>query len=859
MKKALLTLLFGFTAYLTYAFNPIVRNFSKETYRGGTQTWDIVQGAGGEMYFANNSGVLEFDGRDWKLRRLNNYTSVRSLYYDRSEPALYAGGTNELGRFRCTPEGVVYESLLDSLNVSVTEIWNIAKDGAGDLVFEDKSVRYTLRSGGMERCDIERETAGDVFCTAENASFYAEGTTSDGVYIHRKEDGQTYHLTTRNGLQNNTVLSMCFDSCGGLWLGLDKGIDYVILSAPFFRLFGAPDNFGTGYASVFYDSFLYLGTNIGVFRIAASKLGDAYSDSDFRRVEGIQGQVWDLRIIDGQLFCCHDKGIYIIEGDRARRHIPLNGCWKLEPLDGGEPLRRLLGSTYEKFFILEKSAGEWRMKGFLDGFRESGKSFFRDGDSSIWFGHHVKGLYRLTLSPDGLTVENAEHFGTADGFPSDRGIYPGIYRGGIIFSTEGGFYRFDGGRAVPEDGLNSLFGEESRNTLMVSESPDRSLRYFWSGGVQAIEYPLRDGGRVLDSLTLGYLSGLRPLGFETTLWLGNGFLMVNTEDGFDVLDSGNLHGGRNRNEVFISEVRLVKEDRTVYSSRGASEPSPLRLNYRQNSLEFSFVEPAYTEDGAVEYSCLMKGSDKAPSPLSTSGTKEYSNLRPGHYTFTVRAYNRHFGGAYSEVSQEVIIARPWFLSWWAILFYALAGMVALYGADRAFRAAADRKAEKIAARRAEEMQKAQMKREFEIKAEDLAASTMNLQRKNELLQKISAEVDRSIDSIRGGEDPRTLLQRLRSLTEMIRSNIEHDTDWKKFQNNFDLVYDDFLKRLETRYPQLSVSDKKICAYLKMDLSSKEMAPLLGMTVRSVEMTRYRLRQKLGLSREDNLSDFLQRF
>ena len=45
----------------------------------------------------------------------------------------------------------------------------------------------------------------------------------------------------------------------------------------------------------------------------------------------------------------------------------------------------------------------------------------------------------------------------------------------------------------------------------------------------------------------------------------------------------------------------------------------------------------------------------------------------------------------------------------------------------------------------------------------------------------------------------------------------------------------------------------------MDLSSKEMAPLLGMTVRSVEMTRYRLRQKLGLSREDNLSDFLQRF
>ena len=103
MKKALLTILLLALSYLTSAFNPVVRNFTKDVYRGGTQTWDIVQGNGGVMYFANNSGVLEFDGRDWKQRRLNNFTSVRSLYYDRSEQSLYAGGTNELGRFRCPP------------------------------------------------------------------------------------------------------------------------------------------------------------------------------------------------------------------------------------------------------------------------------------------------------------------------------------------------------------------------------------------------------------------------------------------------------------------------------------------------------------------------------------------------------------------------------------------------------------------------------------------------------------------------------------------------------------------------------------------------------------------------------------
>ena len=183
MKKALLTLLLATTTILSHAYNPIVRNFSKDVYKGGTQTWDIAQGEGGCMYFANNNGVLEFNGREWTLMRLRNYTSVRSLYYDRNEHALYAGGTNELGRFCCSPSGVKYESLLDSLNVSLTEIWDISRDAAGDLVFEDKSARYILRSGGMERSGIERKETGEVFCTAENDYFRAEGTTSDGVYI----------------------------------------------------------------------------------------------------------------------------------------------------------------------------------------------------------------------------------------------------------------------------------------------------------------------------------------------------------------------------------------------------------------------------------------------------------------------------------------------------------------------------------------------------------------------------------------------------------------------------------------------------------------------------------------------------
>ena len=104
-----------------------------------------------------------------------------------------------------------------------------------------------------------------------------------------------------------------------------------------------------------------------------------------------------------------------------------------------------------------------------------------------------------------------------------------------------------------------------------------------------------------------------------------------------------------------------------------------------------------------------------------------------------------------------------------------------------------------------------------------------------------------------------IIECISRMREEIDSNIRHDDDWKKFERNFDIVYDEYLTRLGDTFPELTVSDKKLCAYLKMGLSSKEIAPLLNLTYRSVEMTRYRLRKKLNLTRDQNLIDFLQRF
>lgn len=145
------------------------------------------------------------------------------------------------------------------------------------------------------------------------------------------------------------------------------------------------------------------------------------------------------------------------------------------------------------------------------------------------------------------------------------------------------------------------------------------------------------------------------------------------------------------------------------------------------------------------------------------------------------------------------------------------------------------------------------------KSQDLATSTMNLIRKNEILLKIKEDLDKLYTYVSGREDEAKMVKLLGKVQKDIRENIEHDDDWQKFEHNFDMVYEDYLKRLGERFPQLTVGDKRLCAYLKMDLCSKDIAPLLNMSVRSVEMARYRLRKKMELSRDVNLTDFLQHF
>jgi DNA-binding CsgD family transcriptional regulator len=153
------------------------------------------------------------------------------------------------------------------------------------------------------------------------------------------------------------------------------------------------------------------------------------------------------------------------------------------------------------------------------------------------------------------------------------------------------------------------------------------------------------------------------------------------------------------------------------------------------------------------------------------------------------------------------------------------------------------------------LKNAQLQSEIDFKNQELTSSAMNLIQKNKLLSTIK----NSLKSLTNDSLTPEMQAQLNRLVRSIDKDLEGVENWSAFAENFDQVHGKFITRLKERFPELTAQEIKFSAYIRMNLNTKEIANLLGISVRGVEIGRYRVRKKLGLSRQDSLSDFLLRF
>lgn len=146
-----------------------------------------------------------------------------------------------------------------------------------------------------------------------------------------------------------------------------------------------------------------------------------------------------------------------------------------------------------------------------------------------------------------------------------------------------------------------------------------------------------------------------------------------------------------------------------------------------------------------------------------------------------------------------------------------------------------------------EIQKAQEL--IELKNKEVVVSALKLIEKEEIIEEFKSSLEKSDWSL----EPARLKKAVKSL------EVDYDQHWKEFEARFVEVNSGFYENLKNEFPNLTPTDEKLCALIKLNFSSKEMAKLLGISIESVHTSRYRLRKKLGLEREDNLTEFVAKF
>lgn len=690
----------------------------------------------------------------------------------------------------------------------------------------------------------------------------AFGTIVDGLYILDEKGQIKEHLNNENALQNNTILAMCNDRFGNLWLGLDSGIDQVSFNNPIEIYLGKGEQLGAVYTAALSGDKLYVGTNRGIF-IYKNTGGKYHFD---RFLDESQGQVWQIKNIDGFLFVGHTSGTFIIKNNKLKKISDISGGYSIRKMIvNGE--QYLIQSTYTSLVIYHKTYKGWEFRNQVVGFIEPSRFIEVDHLGNLWIGHNVKGLYRLNLNANLDSVRTQSYYSHQNGLPTDFYLHVFKIHHRVVFTTGEKLFTWDDieSRLIPFDELNKGLGRFQAGSMIVPVSENR---YWFILKNEAALFEINDyQAKFIYQMMLpvyhvdlvdGY-ENLVPISDEQSLiCLENGFALINNK-GIEINREDSLH------VVF----------RELYAWNAANDNKRILNVEKQRRTLPHFWNNVYFSFSTSENPCAcrlfqykLEGLDTDWSGWSERKEIEYTRLPKGDYRFLVRTFNAH-GILNVPIQFKFTVLPIWYASTLAYGFYFLAGLLIIVLSQYFFRKRINRQHLRIqleadSKRELERQQAIQeiislqnknLHTEISHKNIQLADATISIIRKNELLIEIKKELEKQKNTL-ASKYPGRYFEKI---TSLINKNISSDHDWQMFEALFDQAHQNFFMRLKQAHPELTQSDLKLCAYLKLNLSSKEIAPLLNITNRGVEIRRYRLRKRLGLNVNQNLVEFIMQF
>lgn len=909
---------------------PIVK-YNSTTYNAGNQNWMISQDKNHFIFFANNEGLLEFNGSDWKLYPSPNETIIRSVKVIGNK--VFTGCYMEFGFWTRQPNGQLkYTSLSKTIKNRIQDeeqFWNIlhydqwvifqslsriyiydTKSGEFKIIapkdsivksFSTHSAIYfqTINAGLFEIENGKSKIVSDhpilknnkiinVFATDEGlliqtqfnglykliagnvskfatdadadlsaSSIYSSqllsdgclalGTISNGIFMLTKEGKVKYHISQNRGLSNNTALSLFEDSDKNLWIGLDNGINCINLQSAVKSFSDDTGLFGTVYTSMLYKNKLYIGTNQGLYY-------KNYSGNDnFTFVVGTKGQVYSLFEIAGSLLCGHDSGTFVITDGTARNIFSDSGTWKFETVPSDKNL--ILQGNYYGISVLENVNNQWVFRNKISGFDYSSKHFEILNSNDIYVSHEYKGVYRFRPDSNWRKATKVHSYTTPT---KGKNSSLAKYHNSIYYAYKTGILKLnEKTKQFEKDKLLSLVFEKDEYTSgkLIVDNTDKmwvfSKNYIHYFTLSKLSSDLKQNTIPIPSSLTNSMSG-----YENISHLANSIYLIGTTDGYYIININDL--SFKNYSVSLSNISSSKLNQNA-TSHSITEQGYFAFDH--NNITFSYTVPEYNKYINTEYQYLLDGQQNQWSEWSAKPTVNFKNLSSGSYTFKVRA---KIANSLSEniVVYSFKISKPWYATNLALLVYLIIFSVVIILVNKAYKNYYQKQREKLIEennllleiqeleneQQLMKIRNEQLSEDVDFKNRELAISSMSLIKKNELLAIIKNDLKKSSEE-NGGKN-------IKSIISTIASNISEEDAYNAFKEAFDSNDKDFLKKIKAAHTLLTPQDLRLCAYLRLNLSSKEIAPLLNISVRSVEIKRYRLRKKMDLRHEQGLVEYI---
>lgn len=893
---------------------PSIYNYKLSEYNGASKNWGLAVNSNGELFVANNKGLLHYNGEKWTLNKLPNNTIIRSVAVVGDQ--IFTGSYEEFGYWTKNELGeLLYTSLTHLIKdheFTSEEFWEILPVD-DQLLFRSFSTLYSYKdnrielinppqilsdilvhhddliiAGGTEglfRLEDETlvplenqellvgKTVTDMISLEDeiligtklngcyvldedglrpwnaslnkelklhqlnkmlkfNATQIAFGTIKNGVYLYDFGTDNSQLLNREAGLQNNTVLSM-LKFQDQLWLGLDNGLARAKLNNPITYFTDFSGALGMVYDIAFHQGRLYLGSNTGVFY---------FDDNQLRFVDGSQGHVWDLEVVEGDLLCGHNTGTYRIGPNTFERISDYSGGYGFARIP--EQRSVYIQGTYNGLVKYHKNAdGSWKVSKVND-FEYPIKYLCFETPSVLWAAHAYKGFYRIELDNAYENILSYKEYMHHEA-PSPYNVKLYNIKNQIVLRGEKSWYKYD--PIVDQIVTFEEFQKFNNQELLFFDQ-----NYFWFVNQEG-KKEITHTNLKTDSLSITDFSLNERLApdSQNIIKINDSISYITLSDGFAMVNRNILKGRLDQVLLPIPHINLIKDERTSYPNSRKIIEIP-----HKNSHIISF-EVSAPEMMQPRYHYELEGP-KSYSEFSESGFIEFQNLPHGAYRFKITTV-----GQDNELSEparfQFEIAPPWFLSRASIALYVLLGIASIFAIRLYNRRKLRRKQEELAKQMQQEqeekiaaLEKEKLAREIKLKQNELASTTLNIAKKNEMILEFKNMLVLNKDKFSNS-------QRYRSFIKKLNNSIQDTDDWKRFEVNFKELHEDFFERLLVAYPKLTPKDLKLCAYLKMNLSTKEIAPLMAISIRGVEIHRYRLRKKLEIDSSKSLSNFLITF